>query len=169
MNARAAIAEPWLWLVIGIPIATLFGGYLTLRLAYIPGGDDTAPDDVVRTGQVQDVELAPDREAARRGLFVSVDVDADSGRIIARQSAGELLPALPIELRFVHPIRADRDRIVTLQPASSGWQAPMPRLPDNHWQLQLQDAGGHWRLVGRLSRRTARAILQPALPSRSPQ
>jgi hypothetical protein len=165
MNAiQAKLRNPILWLVIAIPLATLFGGYETLRLAYQSGGSDEVPGEVTRTGQAQVAELSPDREAAQAGLRVSITFDPVAGRITATQDAGRRLTTQPIELQLIHPLHADEDRSIALLPAGLRWQAAMPRLADNDWQLVLTDADNHWRLIGRLPRHAAVAALQPSLP-----
>lgn len=165
MNTRRPVyREPWMWLVIGIPLLTLFAGYQTLRLAYQSGASDTVPDDVTRTGQVQTVELAPDREAARLGLHFLIAIDPVNGRIEATQDAGNRLHGQLIELDFVHPLRAGEDRAVRLLPAGSHWQATMPRVIDSNWQLVLRDADSHWRLIGRMPLHALSTTMQPALP-----
>ena len=162
-SVRPALREPWLWLVIGIPLATLFGAYLTLRLAYQNGASDTVPDEVVRTGQAQDVELAPDREAARRGLIVSLTIDPITGHVAAIQNAGASLPRTSLQLQFVHPLRSDHDRTIKLLPGGIGWQAQLPRLHGGDWQLVMKDPESQWRLVGRMPRHALRTTLRPAL------
>ena len=164
MNAiRPAWREPGLWLVVAIPLATLFGGYLTLRAAYLPGASDEAPEPVTRTGQAQDVELGPDRESARLHLDVAVAFDHRTQKIYARQLTGAALSATPLQLRFVHPAHAGADRLVVLQPHGNGWQAQLPPLMAAEWHLQLSDTDFHWRLVGRLPWRATHVELQSAL------
>lgn len=162
--AQTWLRNPILWLVIAIPLATLAGGYQTARLAYETGASDEVPDDVTRTGQAQVVELAPDRAAARDDLRISITLDLASRRITATQVAGAPLQSQPVVLRFVHPTRAGQDRVVQLLAADGSWQAPMPRLTDNDWQLVLNDPGVRWRLVGRLPRGAASASLRSSLP-----
>jgi len=163
-SARSGLRNPTLWLIIGIPLATLFGGYQTLRLAYQRGGSDEVPDEVTRTGQAQVVELTPDQEAAREGLRVSIVFDPVTGHIEAIQDAGRRISTGPLELQFVHPLRADGDQTIAILPAGKRWQAAAPRLADNDWQLVLTDAGNHWRVIGHLPRHATSATLRPSLP-----
>jgi hypothetical protein len=159
----ARLRNPVLWLVVGIPLATLAGGYWTLRLAY-QGGNDEVPDYVTRTGQAQVAEFSPDRAAARAGLRLSLSFDAVAGRVTAMQEAGRPLPAQPLALRFVHPLRAGEDRTIALLPVGAGWQAAMPRIADNAWRLVLSDAGDQWRVVGQRSSHATAVTLRPSLP-----
>jgi hypothetical protein len=148
-------------LVAAIPLATLFGGYLTLRLAYLPGSSDETPEPVTRTGQAQDVELGPDREAARRQLGVTLTII--DREIDARQVTGTALSVTPLQLRFVHPSHAGADRLVVLQPDGTGWQAQLPPLMAAEWRLQLSDTDFHWRVVGRMPLHATQVELQSAL------
>ena len=164
MNAIAArLRNPVLWLVVGIPLATLAGGYWTLRLAY-QGGNDEVPDDVTRTGQAQVAEFSPDRAAAQAGLRLSLSFDPVAGRVTATQEAGLPLPSQRLELQFVHPLRAGEDRTIALLPTGAGWQAEMPRVSDNDWRLVLSDADRHWRVIGHRTADATSVTLRPALP-----
>jgi hypothetical protein len=158
---RAALREPMLWLIIAIPLATVIGGLTTLWLAEQSGQSDVVPEDVQRTAQAQVVDLAPDIEAARRHLSAHVAVDANNGAVRADLVSPNADDALVI--KFVHGLRAADD--VTLPMAREGdhWQASLPPMVSADWRLALEDAHGHWRLIGRLPRGSHQAQLLPAV------
>jgi len=163
-SGRGRFGNPALWLIVGIPLLTLIGGYLTLRLAYQTGESDEVPDDVTRTGQAQVVELAPDQEAMRLRLVMSIAIDPLTRTVSALQVSGRPLPAQAIELQFVHPLKTAEDRAVQLQPSGSGWVATLPKLADSDWRLVLKDSALRWRLTGRMPRHASLAAMRPSLP-----
>lgn len=164
MSPRPAWREPMLWLVAGIPLATLIAGFATLSLAGGSGATDAAPEPVQRTAQVQQADLAADTAAARAGLRATLRVDAVRSSIVAR-----ILPppsASEVTLRFVHPVLAAEDRSVTMQLRDGVWVGALPALPANDWRLQLSPSEGQWRLVGRWRAGATQAEMLPALESR---
>lgn len=158
---RAALREPMLWLIVGIPLATVIGGFTTLWLAGQSGQSDVVPDDVQRTAQAQVVDLAPDMTAARLHLSAHITIDASTATV--RADVVPVRAADTLILKFVHSLRAADD--ITLPMAREGdhWQARLPPLADAGWRLVLEDSQERWRLVGRLPRDSREAQLLPAV------
>jgi gas vesicle protein len=50
---RAALREPMLWLIIGIPLATVIGGLVTLWLAAQDGKSHRAPEPAPQATKAQ--------------------------------------------------------------------------------------------------------------------
>jgi hypothetical protein len=158
MNARR---EPMLWLIVGIPAATIVGGLFTLWLASRSGQSDAVADDVRHAAQAQVVDLAPDLEAARRRLSAHVAIDARDDTVRVDVVPGNSEDSL--RLRFVHGIRAAEDVEVRLVLEDGHWRASLPRLVATDWRLVLEDSQGRWRLVGRLPRDQRETQLLPAV------
>jgi uncharacterized protein len=155
--SRAAWREPMVWLMLAIPFATVVAGMSTLRVAHADDMD-AEPDEVRRTAQAQVVDLDADRHAAALGLHANVRVDA--------QGQPELAMPLPgaLELRLVHPTRADGDLRWT-RALDGTWSGPVvPAHARGRWVLE--DAAHAWRLVGRWPSDTGVAGLQPAVAAR---
>jgi hypothetical protein len=158
---RAALREPMLWLIVGIPLATVIGGFTTLWLAEQSGQSDVVPEDVQRTAQAQVVDLAPDLEAARQHLSAHVAVDTAGDAVRA-----DVIPSPDddaLVLKFVHGLRAADDVTLPMTRDGDYWQAKLPSLASADWRLVLEDAQGRWRLVGRLPRGAREAHLLPAV------
>jgi hypothetical protein len=155
-------AHPELWLVLAIPVATVAAGIGTLRLADVDMSTDASGGTVRRTAQVQVAELAPDREAARRGLSARVLVDRVGGVVLVELSEGAAGDG-PLQLFAQHALHADRDLALPLRGAGRRWRAHAIPGADANWRLVLGDADGAWRLVGRLPRGADTAALRPAL------
>lgn len=148
-----------LWLVLGIPVATLVAGVWTIVAISSESGVDADPDPVRRTAQVQQVSLQADQAAAERGLSASLDIDADGGLLTLGQATGPLAPVL----QLVHPIQSSLDREIVLQPHPRGWRCPEPIAAAHGWQLRLVAADGSWRLVGRYQPGDTRVELVPSV------
>lgn len=154
---RAAWREPMLWLALAIPAATVAGGIGTLRVAR--GGLDAAPESVRRTAQAQVADLAPDLQAATRGLAATMRID-DEGRIAL---------ALPADiaddratLTLVHPTRADADLHWTRAAAGATWIGPrVSPQARGHWIIEA--ASRQWRLVGAQAPAARVVELRPAV------
>ncbi len=152
-----------LLLVIALPLATLVAGGVTL--AWIKGdGLDTVSDPVRRTAQMQQTDLASDREAARRGLSGTLHLGADGAHLVLEARPGQTIAADHLELRLEHPLHARDDHPLGLRRQGSGWAGPGF---DAHtaWRVAVQPADGAWRLVGRWPRGGHALTLRPALPA----
>jgi hypothetical protein len=52
-GSRARSAGPVMWLIVGIPLATIIGGLITLWLAAQDGGSHRAPDHTPQATKAQ--------------------------------------------------------------------------------------------------------------------
>lgn len=161
MTPRPAWREPMVWLMAGLPAASVVAGVMLLVTAVRAGGADEVDATVQRHAQAQVAELGPD-EAARR-LQVSALVRVHDGLVEALPVSGPLPRDRALLLTLDHPTDAGQDRHLVLQPGGNGWVA-RATLPTGHdWLLRLAPEDGHWRVVGRMVREgTTR--LGPALP-----
>jgi hypothetical protein len=156
--------EPFVWMLIAIPLAAVIGGFVTLGLA-VSSDDGLVQDDYYRHGKEINRVLARDQAAATRGLHGRVELDDATQRLLIRLVAREpaSIPA-DVEIRFLHATRAGIDRIIILpRQADGAYAAPLPALAPGHWNVQL--AAQDWRLVGSLRLPGERGIdIRPALP-----
>lgn len=167
MNTQRRLwREPMLWLVAGIPLATLVAGFLTLRIAGGSGALDAAPETVRRTAQTQTTDLSADEQAARLGLDAELEFLAE-GRVVLRSPS--IVRSANAEgslaLQFVHPTDAAGDIDITLERDGHDWRGRAMVDGQTAWGLRLDDAGGHWRLVAKLTPGQRRIRLEPALAS----
>jgi hypothetical protein len=162
VNAPRDWWRPELALVLGIPLATVAGGVVTLMLARGDLSDDGAQAGVRRTAQVQTAELAPDLAAARAGLAAELQVDRARGEVRVRLPRSVAARA-DLELDFVHALHAGDDLHARLQPRDGTWVARLAPDAGSRWRVVLADREAGWRLVGTLPRDAAVLSLQPAL------
>lgn len=165
-DAEAARQSPWrnpmVWLMVGFPLAAVVAGTATLFIAIDAGGSDAIPDAVRRTAQVQTVELGPDERAAERRLSAVFSVQEDAVEVLV--ATGDFDRTQPLTLSLQHPIEAAQDIALVLQPnARGGWSAAHTLDVGHDWRVQLSDATGQWRLLGRLPRDRRGVLLRPAL------
>jgi uncharacterized protein len=159
---RPWFREPMLWLVIGLPLSSIVAGLSLLGFALHTGGADTVTDEVQRMSQIQLSDLDADHRAQRRGLQAELAIDADTGAVrLTLLGATADDRRLPLQLDFVHPLRAGQDRRLALTPAGDAWLGRFDGGLGNDWQLQLRSDAERWRLEGRLQRGQALAQMAP--------
>jgi len=65
---RSLFGIPVMWLVIGLPLASIVAGVGLVIVAIRSGGADVVRDEVQRTSQIQVTDLSADEQAMRRNL-----------------------------------------------------------------------------------------------------
>ena len=154
--------NPMVWLMVGFPLAAVVAGITTVIIAVRAGGSDAIPDDVRRTAQIQTTELGPDERAAERGLSAVFSVQEDAVDVLV--ATGDFDRTKPLTLSLQHPVEAAQDIALELQPNDRGGWSGAHTLDVAHaWRVQLSDASGEWRLLGRLPAGQRGVLLRPAL------
>lgn len=143
----------WPWFLIALPASAVIASLYTVSLAV-----RTTDSLVVTSDDGMDVvaerHLAAEGLAAELGLRARIDIDTNSGAIVATVTA-EAPPDWPktLELLLSHPAFAQRDREITLtasRPDGAGnptWSGHFVGIPEGRWYLVLAD-GDTWRLNG---------------------
>jgi hypothetical protein len=151
------------WMVIAIPLTSVFTGATMLYLAET-SKDGMVVDDYYRRGKEINMLLARDQAAARAGLRGELQLDAARQRVALALRSGR--PGLParLTLRWLHATRAGFDRTQELERAADGsYGAPFPELVPGHWYVQLE--ADDWRLQGSLRvPDETRLVLAPVIP-----
>lgn len=167
-GANSPWRQPVVWLVVALVAASVVGGIVMVRVAGSGGPMDAVPDEVSRTGQVQQAELGPDARASALNLSAVLRVDAKQGIVELIPVTGDFDRTAPLQLALHHPLREAGDRTLELVPAGNGWRAPLELDGSHDWNLQLGPADGAWRLRGRLPRGQQAAHLRPAVDASEP-
>jgi hypothetical protein len=155
--------EPLVWLVFGLPLASIVAGLGLVATAIRAGGADAVADPVRRTAQVQVAEIGPDARARQRRLAAVLRLGDGDAEVLA--AAGDFRRDAVLTLALRHPTRAAADLVVELAPTAAGWRGDTAISRDHDWLLTLQekdDAAG-WRLSGRLHRGERAARLASSL------
>ena len=149
------------WLVIGLPAASVVAGLMLVATAVRSGGADEVTDEVRRTAQMQVSELGADAQAKAMKLSAVLSMDGTAIRILP--VSGEFVRSEVLLLTLSHPTDSAQDRRLTLEPTEFGWSAPVEIGAAHDWIAQLAPLDGRWRLRGRLEAGQRAAHLGPAL------
>lgn len=155
--------EPFVWLLIALPMTSVVGGLTTFYLAETTK-DGLVVDDYYRKGKEINMSLARDQAAARHGLSARLRLSGSERRVELQLTARRHpLPGL-LTLRWLHATRAGFDRTQELARAADGsYRAAIPELVPGHWYVQLE--AQDWRLQGSLRVPDETAIeLAPVIP-----
>ncbi|WP_313927628.1 FixH family protein [Pseudoxanthomonas sp.] len=153
--------EPMVWLVWGLPLASVVAGIWLVVVAVRSGGADVVTDKVQRVSQIQTTDLGPDERAAQRRLSAIVQVRPDHVELTA--VTGEFDRETALVLVLTHPTEAAQDLRLPLARTTTGWSAPAEIDTRHDWNLQLTPDNHHWRIRGRLQKDTQASRLAPSL------
>src|SRR5690606_41724397 len=109
---------PIMWLVIGLPLASVVAGVSLVVIATRSGGSDVVSEDVRRVSQIQTTDLGPDAQARTLGL--SAVLRAVEGVLEEIPATGEF--ALDATLRVVlqHPCQGSQSLSIELATSDTG-------------------------------------------------
>ncbi|MET0808285.1 MAG: FixH family protein [Pseudoxanthomonas sp.] len=158
--------QPVMWLVIGLPLASVVAGIIMFIVAGGSDAIDTSPDQVRRTAQIQTTDLGPDQVASAEKLSAIVRLDPEKKQVEVLPVSGDFERNVPLRLALAHPTRAELDVELLLQPTELGWRTASGLDSSHDWNIRLGPADGHWRLQGRLPRGQLATNLQPRLEAR---
>lgn len=140
----------WPWFLISIPAGTIVAAMYTINLA-VKTNDGLVSKDYYKDG----LAIHMDADALQRARELGIRADlkfqrSDSQVQVRVTSAGnQAIGQLALNLR--HPTRADRDSTLQLQPVGPDtYQAALPSLDSNDWNVELTAAESGWQLRGRL-------------------
>ena len=143
----------WPWFIISLPAASVVGGLTTVWISL-----QTTDSLVVQSDDgmqiVAERRVNAEKFAAALGLAALIDIDLESGAVIAVMRSGELesVPAV-LQLEFAHPAFADRDQRIPLNRAPADeagnlvWSGHFVTIPDGRWYVSLS-SNEEWRLAG---------------------
>ncbi len=151
--------EPMMWVVLGIPLASIVAGVGLVVVAVRSGGADAVTDTVQRTAQIQTTDLGPDERAAQRKLSAIVQVRPDHVELVV--VTGDFAGPSPLVLTLAHPTEAAQDVTLRLARTQAGWSAPAEIDTRHDWNVQLAPEDASWRVKGRLQRDTQAVRLAP--------
>ena len=137
--------EPWVWLLICIPLSAVIMGIVMVTLA-VKSYSGLVVDDYYRQGKQINRVIERDRTAWELGLAAEMGLGADGRGNIDFDPALNFIPADSLELRFVHATRPGLDQNLTLhQVDSHRWFGQVELSGEGRWNLVLQTPD--WRLT----------------------
>lgn len=152
--------EPWVWLIIALPLSAVIGGIATIFIA-VSTSDGLVVDDYYKRGKAINRDLARDRAAARHRLEATIAIAADGRRLTLRLQATDYSPPEALMLSLLHPTRKGQDQRIPLVRSEAGrYTGELDALAAGNWYVQLE--ADDWRLSGKLQMPLdAPAILSP--------
>jgi hypothetical protein len=146
-NTKPWYREPWPWLLMLGPVASVVAGIAMLALA-LNSEDGLVSDDYYKQGLAINRTLERDSRARALGLRAEITLSPERKQVEVRLSGSKqaVLP-LKLRLRIAHPTKAGLDRMIVLEGASAGrYLVAMPALPEGRWLVTLEDHERTWRL-----------------------
>jgi len=154
-------AEPWVWLLIALPMSAVIGGMITLYLA-VTTSDGLVVDDYYKRGKAINMDLARDVAAASHELRARLDLDLAGRRILVSLESHDNQHPAQVRFSLLHPTLPGHDQVIVLQPAAGGGYAgTLQEVHDGNWYVQLE--ADDWRLSGAIQTpRDSVVVLAPA-------
>ena len=117
-DVRPWYREPWPWFLIGVPVATVVAGVITMVIA-ARGADGVVAEDYYKRGLEIGVEARRQQQARALNLRAEIEWDGlaagDAIRLTLHGQDGAAAPT--VRLRLVHPTQGDGDRVALLSRA----------------------------------------------------
>ena len=140
--------QPWVWLLIALPLTAVIGGIITIYLA-VTTSDGLVVDDYYQHGKTINRVLARDRAAAEYGIEARITLDAVNNRAAVQLVSRDAVLPEALMLAFMHPTTQGHDQQVRL--AWTGGDRYSGRFDDlrhGGWYVQLE--ADDWRLSGHI-------------------
>ena len=138
--------EPYVWLLIALPMTTVIASIITARLA-IESNDGLVVDDYYKKGMEINLVLERDRNAENLGIKADIQLAPENNTfriLLTGQEAFE--PPEDISVSFLHSTRSGFDRQMVIKKTGvSLYQAPLPELVKGRWHIQIET--NEWRIL----------------------
>jgi len=142
---RPAWREPLVWLVVGIPAATVVAGAFTWWIA-AQRADSNVADDYYKRGLAINRSLERESRAKALGLRAELTL-AGENDLRLRLTGGATLPPT-VSVVLTHPVRAEQDRRLSLdRQADGGYRIVAPQVGAGNWDVSIE--AQDWRVAGR--------------------
>lgn len=139
--------EPWPWILMAIPAASVVVGMIMLTLA-IRTEDGLVADDYYKRGLAINKLIAREAAARADGVQAQLWIEPGAGRVRIRLE-GRAAVGEHVRLAFVHPTRAGLDQTANLARAGAGlYEGVLGPLAAGRWHVMLEDEPRAWRVVG---------------------
>ena len=137
--------QRWPWLLMAGPAIVVVAAMFTLWLA-IASDDGLVADDYYKRGLAINKVLAREGRGEAMGVGAIVALDADGGvRVELTRGDDATPPPATLRLKLLHPTRAGRDALVTLQRAADGsYEGRIASPVAGRWLMSIETDG--WRL-----------------------
>lgn len=137
-------AEPYVWLLILIPVSSVIMGAVMITMA-VNSNDGLVVDDYYKRGLEINMTLERDRAAEYYGIKTELKVD-DADNILTLRLSGNKNFSLPetLHARFIHRTRAGFDQEMLIAKANDDtYSTAMPQLVMGNWDILIE--ADDWR------------------------
>jgi hypothetical protein len=142
---RPAWREPLVWLVVGIPAATVVAGVFTWWIA-AQRADSNVADDHYKRGLAINRSLERESRAKALGLSAELTLEGENDLRLRLTGSAALPPTVTVVL--THPVRADQDRRLSLDRQADGsYRTVAPQVGAGNWDVSIE--AQDWRVAGR--------------------
>lgn len=139
-SSQAWYKNPYVWLVIALPMSAVIGGIATVIITS-NNQPDMVVDDYYKKGKAINQELALYKAAASQGVELSVEISDD---IIMVENNGNY-PALKVSL--IHSTIKNNDLSIVLTPnAKSQLTGVLEQPLSGKWQIIIEPMDGSWKV-----------------------
>lgn len=138
--------EPYVWLLITIPLVAVIGGIYTARLA-VESNDGMVVDDYYKKGLEINRVLERDEAAEKLGIQANIQLSQEQNafRLFLTGNAGFTAPD-KIDIRFMYATRSGFDKHLSLaKQNNSFYQGRLQQLRRGRWYVQIEAA--NWRIL----------------------
>jgi hypothetical protein len=143
---RPAWREPLVWMVVGIPAATIVAGLFTWWIA-AQRADSNVAEDWYKRGMAINRSLERESKAQALGLHARLSMPAEHDlRVVLTGPPAALPPTVTVTL--THPVRAEQDRKLSLDRQADGaYRTVSPQVLPGHWGVAIE--AQDWRIAAR--------------------
>jgi hypothetical protein len=142
---RPAWKEPLVWMVVGIPAATVVAGLTTWWIA-AQRADSNVYEDWYKRGLT--INRSLERESRAEALRMRAEISlADEHDLRVRLESDATLPPT-VTVVLTHPVRAELDRRLSLERQTDGvYRTVSPLAGAGRWGLAIE--AEDWRIAAR--------------------
>lgn len=166
-NPKSIFREPWGWFVLSPLIAVVLVSSVTVTIA-VTGADDVVSDHYYREGRMINHDFSAVENAAALGIGGVLLFDKHRREVRFEKKASNADNAKTIQLYLSHPVEAEKDVTVVLQPVVNGvYKTTLPREISGRWYVRLsgyETVENHtelWRLDSEINFATANQLVLP--------
>lgn len=139
--------EPYVWMLIGIPLSAIIVGVIMLVLA-IQSDTGLVVDDYYKRGKEINRVLARDKNAQAMALQATLKLNIESNELVVIFESTEQIPKTDmLTINFFHSTRQGLDETRMLHYTDNAtYRAQLDELAQGRWDVQV--ATDTWRLLG---------------------
>jgi len=158
-HTRSAWREPMVWLLVGLPLASVAIGFALLFAAVHPGREDMETvRNVTKVGKL--LVAAQDAEPATPIETMGLVLRTKGDMIEAVPVDGEFPRGGKLELKLVSG-DAQEERRYELSPSELGWRGVGSVENDRDWTVELRPDSAAWTMHGRWTAQARSLRLMP--------